>query len=170
MNKYIALIPLAGLISCATPIRNITDNYTLYPKNKKAEKWGVIRYTKQYKSNMQDNKVAIELPNKEIIKGQVTYIIQDKTKTSYNVWDNVSFGFGVGGGSRYSHFGYGVTVAPRTTTIKSNTVPFKLDGFGRKTGMSCSGIYNRHQKNGTLSCDLTNGMKYEGHLRKFIVK
>lgn len=159
-----ALLVLAG---CAS-IRTVTDTVTLYPDNQAAQKWGVLTFYTQYQSNQRPNQLTIALPNGKELKGQLTYVQETgNIKSDGSFWDNVSFGIGVG--SHHGGFG-GVSIGTRSGSYQSDKLNVSLNAFGDNVGLNCQGEFNQKQNNGTLNCQLTNGMRYRGTLRRVAVK
>lgn len=166
MRIYLLLTALL-IGGCATNRAvGVTDSITFYPDNTAAEQWGVFTYTNQYISSQQPNEgFEVTLPNSEIVKGQVTFVEQGETAVSYDHWNNFSVGYGHWGG----WYGGAYFDGPSYYKVRSDSGLLQIDAFGEKTRLNCQGEYNQRKHQGFLSCDLSNGMKYKGHVRKYIV-
>lgn len=168
--RFYLLTSLLLIIGCASnkPV-GITDTITFYPDNTEAEKWGVFKYTKQYISSSSNEEFEVTLPNHEIIKGQTTFLNRNESAVSYDTWSNFSFGYGYGRWGRSRWYGNAYFDRPNYYRVKSDTGTLQIDAFGDKTRLNCQGDYNQRKHQGLLNCDLSNGMKYKGHVRKYIV-
>lgn len=127
---------------------------------------GVFKFTKQYVSNQRsEEEFSITLPNNEVLSGQVTFVDRGESTVSYDNWDNFGFGYGRWGG----WYGSAYFDGPSYYKTRSDSGLLQIDAFGSNTRLNCQGEYNQRKHQGFLSCDLSNGMKYKGHVRKYIV-
>lgn len=165
-----AMLTTSVLLSGCTSVYTVTDSVTLYPDNATAQKWGVINFFSQYQSNQIPSKLQIHLPNGKTLNGQLTYV-QDtgRTTTDNGFWNNVHFGFGIGSHGHHGGFG-GVTIGPQNSTYQSDKSAVSINAFGDNVGLNCQGAFNQKQRSGTVNCELTNGMKYRGTVRRVVVK
>lgn len=165
-SHIILSLSVLTIVGC-TSVYRITDTVTLYPENKAAETWGVINFYSQYQSNSLPGRLSITLPDGKQLNGQMTFV-EDSGKTTEegSFWDNVRVGVGVGSGGGFG----GVSVSPRVGSYHSDKSNVSINAFGSQLGLNCQGEFNQRQKNGTVTCKLTNGMRYRGTIRRVIVK
>lgn len=161
------------LTGCATQLVTVTDNMVLYPANQPAEKWGIIKHFEQYPSRQQPQ-LSLTLPNGKTVSGQITYVNKQVTEhIEYDDWyDEMYVGFGSGFGHRRhgGYWGWGFSTGPRSRTIEANNATVSINAFGDGIGLNCTGLFNYRQKNGTLDCQFTNGMKFRGTLQRILTK
>ncbi len=164
-TTWITLLTALWISSCASPPVGITDTITFYPDNDVAAKWGVFEYYRQYSSDVEPSEiVTIKLPNGEQLTGQITFIQQGQSGVSYDYWDDVNIGYGNWGGW---YGGFSFSPSPSYYNVQNDTGLLQIDAFGKQTRLNCEGEYNRRKGLGVLSCDLSNGMKYKGHIRQY---
>lgn len=170
MNKQriiLSALLITFLTGCAT-VKTVTDTVTLYPSNDKAQKWGVIRFYRQYRTDS-DNKVfRVELPNGKKLEGQLTYLERSGSTTFDDGFNGrVTFGIGHSFGS---HAAWGINLTPQIGHYRSDIAKVSLNAFGEGLGLNCNGDYNRRQNKGILNCQITNGMTYRGNLVRVVVR
>lgn len=159
---------LWAVVGCSS-VRNITDTITLYPDNAAAKQWGVINIYRQQRTDKPNNQILVDLPNGKQLQGQLTYLENSGNVVSNDdFWDHMSFGFGQSFGNHHGGM-FGISVSPRSGEYRSNVATVGLNAFGENLGMNCQGEFNRQQQQGLLNCQLTNGMKYRGTLRRISV-
>lgn len=168
MKKYTALSILCLLLTgCASTPKTVTDTVTLYPNNSKAQQWGVIRFYRQYQSHSTDNVVAVNLPNGKVLKGQLLFLDDGGTTVSDDGFgSSVTFGIGHHIGRRGS---FGFQWTPRVAHYRSDVEKVSFNAFGEDLGLNCNGDFNRRQRQGILTCQMTNGMTYRGNLQRVVV-
>lgn len=172
MKNYTILSILALLLGgCASVPKTVTDTVTLYPDNAKAQQWGVIRFYRQYLStsnNATDNVVTVNLPNGKALKGQLLFLDNGGTAVSDSGFGGlISVGIGHRVGSRGS---VGFSLTPRVAHYRSEIEKVSFNAFGEGLGLNCNGDFNRRQRQGILTCQMTNGMSYRGNLQRVVVQ
>ncbi|PIE45795.1 MAG: hypothetical protein CSA45_01660 [Gammaproteobacteria bacterium] len=165
-----AMVTAAAVSGCAG-VYTVTDNVTLYPKNKAAQQFGTLSFYAQYPSNTSVNKIAISLPNGKILHGQMTYIEDSGTTvTEDGFWDNFHFGIGTGFG-HHSHGGFiGASASPKIGHYRSDKSRVSINAYGDNLALNCQGEFNHRQRAGAVDCQMTNGMVYQGTIRRMMVK
>lgn len=163
-----ALVGALLLGGCAK-IYTITDSVTLYPENAPAQKWGMLRFYSQYQSDMLPSDISVSLPNGDALSGQLIYIADSGvTESDDDGWfNNVNVGIGVGHHFHHSGWGFGMST-PVRNTYYSDKQQVSINAYSKALSMNCQGEFNRRQKTGTVSCQLTNGMHYTGTLRRVV--
>lgn len=165
MNKLLAtLIGSVLLLGGCARVYTVTDTVTLYPANATAQPWGKLSFYSQYQSQSIPDRVTINLPNGQMLNGQITYLDNSGSSEGDGFWDNVHIGVGVGHHFRHGSVGFGLS--PSVRSYRSDKQQVNINAFGNQLSMNCQGEFNRRQKSGTLQCTLTNGMMYSGTLRR----
>lgn len=170
-SPIIGVVSVVFFIAGCSKVYTITDNAMLYPANASAQSWGMINFYSQYQNSELPSAIRIALPNGQAMNGQMTFVENSgTTDADDDFWDNVRVGIGVGHRvGRHGSWGFGVS-SPSRSTYHSDKQTVSVNAFGEQVGMNCQGDFNRRQKAGTLHCKLTNGMEYNGTLRRIITQ
>lgn len=163
---------IALLGGCASVPYSVTDTVMLYPNNAVAQRWGQLTFFNQYQTNRTKNKhqIILKVPKQKPLSGEMLFIENSgETEMEESFWDNMSFGFGTGFGSGH-HGGYwGINMSPRGR-YRSDKAKVVINAYNDRISMNCKGDFNRRQNIGSLSCQLTNGMSYQGTIKRVLVK
>ncbi len=170
-NKSILLSGVMLLAGCASNVYRTTDTVTLYPASANAQHWGVINFYAQRQSNTSPNTLQITLPNGQMLHGQMLFLEESgHTRSESNsFWRNVHIGLGVGhriGHHGWWDIGWSPMFGTGSSSYRSDTQHVTINAFGTRLSMNCQGRFNRRQKTGTIGCQLTNGMRYSGIIRR----
>ncbi|MBS9777484.1 MAG: hypothetical protein KGV50_01855 [Gammaproteobacteria bacterium] len=175
IKSHFFIIGLLIMSGCAS-MQHVTDSVVLTPDNAAAEKWGELSFYSQYKSGDKPSTINIELPNGKTLKGQLLFPYDfDNGDKKDGFWDKVSIGVGVGVGvgshSRSGGFGsVGIGTGGNNRNRSKNNVEVKLTAFGDNIAFDCNGMFKKSSNTGTLTCEVTNGMKYRGIIKRVYAK
>ncbi len=171
-NKAIFLSGVMLLAGCASNVYRTTDTVTLYPASANAQSWGVINFYAQRQSNTLPNTLQITLPDGQTLNGQMLFL-EDGGSTRHSednsFWRNIHIGLALGhriGRHGWWDIGWSPTFGMGSSSYRSDTQRVTINAFGTRLSMNCQGRFNRRQKTGTIGCQLTNGMRYSGVIRR----
>ena len=163
-------------ISGCTYMHTSIDSFTLYPDNKYAQKWGVLRFYSQYPKGKLSNHLIINLPSNKTLSGHLTYVQETGIyKEDRRFMDDFYYrsvvGFRVFGADRDNKNTLFIEArTPRTVFYSSDKMSLNINTFGDNLGLNCQGDFNQRQNSGVLECQLTNGMKYRGTINRMFTK